>query len=115
MIISDRRSSSGTSPLSSPRLSGKKPLEDKESLNITPNKTYEETSNVNSWSPKSPILHNVKSSPKVPSSLATQNQNLEGSLNLIAPIAVTEELEVDDCETESETNEGNVKRRDCII
>ena len=56
--------------------------------------------------PKQNNAHNGQVSPKVPSSLATKNKNIEGKVNLIAPIAVTEELDVDDCETESETNEG---------
>ena len=62
----------------------------------------------NNRSPKVKNVHNGKSSPKVPSSLSTKSQNIEGQLNLITPLAVTEELDVEDCETESETNEGKV-------
>ena len=109
MIISDRRSSSGSSPSSSPRLSGKKYLENEVPLDVTDNKKQEQRSNVSSWTSRLSKAHNGKSSPKVPSSLATKNQTLEGNLSLVAPIAVTEELEADDCETESETNEGSMK------
>lgn len=59
-------------------------------------------------SPKFNKEKNHKGSPKVVSSLVTNNKNVEGKANLIAPIAVTEELEADDCETESETNEGKL-------
>ena len=57
-------------------------------------------------SPKSKNKQNNKISPKAISTLVTNNKNVEGKLNLVAPIAVTEELEVDDCETESDANEG---------
>ena len=51
---------------------------------------------------------NGKSPSTNTSSLATKSQNLQGKVNLIAPIAVTEELDADDCETENEANEGKL-------
>lgn len=68
-----------------------------------------------SKSPKFNKEKNHKSSPKVVSSLVTNNKNVEGKANLIAPIAVTEELEAEDCETESETNEGKLKHDDVNV
>ena len=103
----DRRSSSGSSPSVSPRLSGKKLLEDG-SLNDNSDDTCDKVTTVNGTSPRISNAHYGQASPKTPSSLATKSKNIEGKLNLIAPIAVTEELEVDDCETESETNEGRL-------
>ena len=102
----DRRSSSGSSPSNSPKLSDRRAPVQEENARHIRSHIFSENSNFNCLSPGSPNLNNGKISPKVPSSLATKSQNLEGSLNLVAPIAVTEELDGDDCGTESESNEG---------
>ena len=100
----DRRSS-GSSPSNSPRLSEKNVIETDPCVDDS-NVSFNKEPVVNN-SQRFCKEKNHKSSPKIVSSLVTNNKNLEGKANLIAPIAVTEELEADDCETESETNEGN--------
>ena len=105
-IILDRRSSSGSSPSHSPRLSDKNIIENElqADQDLKSNKDH-----LINRSPKSRNKQNNKISPKAISTLVTNNKNVEGKLNLVAPIAVTEELEVDDCETESDANEGKTQ------
>ena len=105
LIYLDRRSSSGNSPSSSPRLTGKDINEDN---TISSNdKITDEWPISNSYQGEKGTT-NGKSPSTITSSLATKSQNLQGKVNLIAPIAVTEELDADDCETESEANEGKL-------
>ena len=105
-IIIDRRSSSGSSPSHSPRLS-EKCLNENEFQADQNHKDNKD--NLINRSPKSRNKQNNKISPKAISTLVTNNKNVEGKLNLVAPIAVTEELEVDDCETESDANDGKTQ------
>ena len=102
-MILDRRSSSGSSPSHSPRLSEKSIIENEfqADKDLKDNKDH-----LLNRSPKSRNKLNNQIFPKAISTLVTNNKNVEGKLNLVAPIAVTEELEVDDCETESDANEG---------
>ena len=105
LIHLDRRSSSGNSPSSSPRLTGKD-INGDNTINTSSNdKITDECSISNNYQGEKSTT-NGKSPSTIPSSLATKSQNLQGKVNLIAPIAVTEELDADDCETESEANEG---------
>ena len=101
----DRRSS-GNSPSHSPNLSDKNLIDNDVRVNEESSIAVNKDKSKNK-SPKSRNERNSKSSPKTVPTLVSNNKNIERKLNLVAPIAVTEELEADDCETESETNEGN--------
>ena len=107
MIFSDRKSSTGNSPSTSPKLAQRKGVCGDEFLNNINNENSSENSYASVSSQGSPRLH-LRKSPKIPSSLATESKTLEGTLNLVAPIAVTEELDGDDGDTtiESDINEG---------
>ena len=109
----DRRSS-GSSPSHSPNLSDKNLIDNDVRVNEESNITVNKDKSKNK-SPKSRNEQNCKSSPRTISTLVSNNKNIEQKLNLVAPIAVTEELEADDCETESETNEGNRRFLKLII
>ena len=106
LIYLDRRSSSGNSPSSSPRLTGKDINEDNTIITSSNDKITDEWSISNSYQGEKSTTNGK--SPSTITSLATKGQNLQGKVNLIAPIAVTEELDADDCETENEANEGKL-------
>ena len=112
--VLDRRLSAGNSPSGLFRLSENKLIEDGSLVGYSED-TCDISTAVTVKLPKQNNAPQGHVSPEVPSPLATNSKNIEKKRTLraprristiIAPRRITEELDVDDCETEINTNEG---------